>query len=88
MGTFANVTAPRLPNYNPADEFQKQKPAWLTDLPEMTEAIIGFADDMMRARVQGLQGIDEIVEDVVELLERKGILEETYSKNISLYLSI
>lgn len=79
MFDFRNVTAPRLPNYNPADEFQKQKPAWLTNLPEMSESVVGFTDDMMRARVQGLQGTDEIVEDVVELLERKGILDETYS---------
>ena len=45
----------------------------------MNDSIIAVSDASMRARIQALQGIDEIVEDVVIMLEEKGILEETYS---------
>ena len=33
-----------------------------------------------RARLQGLQGIDEIVEDVVKLLTQRRVLQDTYSR--------
>ena len=46
----------------------------------MNEDIIAAVDRSFRARLQGLQGVDEIVEDVVALLERKGILDNTYSE--------
>ena len=79
MSAFLNLTAPRLPNYNPSDEYQQQKPAWLIELPLMSDSIIDIVDTSMRARIQALQGVDEIVEDVVAMLEKKGIWDETYS---------
>ena len=76
---FPHVKAPRVPNYNPSDDYQKQKPAWLTTLPSMNDSVVAMADKSMRARLQGLQGVDEIVEDVIALLEKKRLLDETYS---------
>ena len=81
MFHFPGVQAPRTPNFNPADdELQAGKPAWIRDLPMMNDSVIGVVDASFRARLQGLQGVDEIVEDVVAMLERKGVLEETYSR--------
>ena len=79
LDDFPGLTAPRTPSWNPSDEYQNQKPGWLTNLPYMNDSIIAVSDASMRARIQALQGIDEIVEDVVIMLEEKGILEETYS---------
>ena len=78
---FPGATAPRLPNYNPPDDVHKGKPSWLAELKPMNKNKIGAADRSFRARLQGLQGVDEIVQDVVALLERKGVLEETYSSS-------
>lgn len=77
---FPDAKAPRVPNYNPSDEYQSQKPAWIRDLPAMNETIVNAADASMRARMQGLQGVDELVGDVVDLLEHAGLLSETYSQ--------
>lgn len=76
---FPGMIAPRLPNYNPADEYAAQKIGWVRELPLMNDSVIAQVDLSMRRRIQGLQGIDEIVNDVIELLERKGELDNTYS---------
>ncbi len=78
---FPGITAPRLPNWNPDDDHQKGKPAWVGGLPQMNESVIEVSDASMRARVQALQGVDEIVEDIFKLLERKGILENTFGES-------
>lgn len=82
MTLFPNATAPRSPNWNPADEFQLKKGSWLRNLPIMNESTIEFADFAYRSRAQALQGVDEIIEDVVRVLETKGIINNTYSKLI------
>lgn len=46
----------------------------------MNESAINFADFVYRSRLQALQGVDEIVEDVVAMLEEKGVINNTYSK--------
>ncbi|TPX15448.1 uncharacterized protein E0L32_004428 [Thyridium curvatum] len=75
---FENVTAPRTPNFNPSEEFQKQKGSWLPTLPLMNDTIIAFSDHAYRQRIRGLQGVDEIMEDVINTLEQKGVLDNTY----------
>lgn len=47
----------------------------------MNESAINFADFVYRSRLQALQGVDEIVEDVVAMLEEKGVMNNTYSKS-------
>lgn len=79
MSHFPGLKAPRLPNWNPDDEHHQGKPAWVGRLAQMDEKVIEVSDASMRARMQGLQGVDEIVEDVVALLDKKGILDDTYS---------
>jgi N-acetylglucosamine-6-sulfatase len=74
------INAPRMPNWNPADDQHIGKPAWVGELAQMNESVIESSDEAMRARLQGLQGVDEIVEDVVALLAQRHILQDTYSK--------
>jgi hypothetical protein len=47
----------------------------------MNESAINFADFVYRSRLQALQGVDEIVEDVIAMLDEKGVLNNTYSKS-------
>ena len=79
MFHFPGATAPRTPNWNPLDdELQKGKASWVGQLPVMNESIVEVVDKSFRARLQGLQGIDEIVEDVAAILEKSGVLEDTF----------
>jgi N-acetylglucosamine-6-sulfatase len=75
---FPNVTAPRNPNWNPADEYQSMKGSWLSTLPLMNDSVQAYADHLYRQRVRVLQRVDEIIEDVVALLEEKGVMDNTY----------
>lgn len=77
---FPDAKAPRTPNFNPDDEYQSTKGGWVKNLPKMNESAVGFADFVFRSRAQALVGVDEIVEDVVALLEDKGVIDNTYSK--------
>ncbi|KAJ5111971.1 hypothetical protein N7532_000016 [Penicillium argentinense] len=75
---FQDAKAPRYPNYNPEEKYQKKKGSWLRDLPLMNQSSRDFADFAFKSRAQSLQGVDEIIEDVIAKLEEKGILDNTY----------
>ena len=47
----------------------------------MNDTEIKHADQHFLKRIQALQGVDEIVQDVVELLDKKGVLDNTYSES-------
>lgn len=47
----------------------------------MNDSAVNFADFVYRSRLQALQGVDEIVEDVVAMLEEKGVINNTYSRS-------
>lgn len=79
MDLFPDAKAPKNPNFNPADEYQQKKGSWLRTLPLMNESAIDFADLTYRSRAQSLQGVDEIINDVVQMLEKKSIIDNTYS---------
>ncbi|KAL8386854.1 hypothetical protein RB595_010342 [Gaeumannomyces hyphopodioides] len=78
MDLFPDAKAPRLPNYNPADEFQSGKGGWIRGLPLMNETTQQRTDYAYRRRAQALQGVDEIIEDIVAMLAAKGTLDNTY----------
>lgn len=80
MELFPDAKAPRNPNFNPPDEFQQKKGSWLRNLKRMNDSAIAWADFTYQSRAQALQGVDEIIEDVVRMLEAKGIIDNTYSK--------
>lgn len=73
-GLFANVTAPRTPNFNPEVH---DKPSWIGQLPLMNSTTIAHVDEVARARAQTLQSVDEMVAHLVDLLEAEGQLDNT-----------
>ncbi|KAH8677662.1 arylsulfatase [Xylariales sp. PMI_506] len=75
---FPTLQAPRPPNFNPDDEYTSQKPSYLKTMPQFNATGIAFLDLFYRRRIQCLQGIDEIIQDVIEKLTDLDILENTY----------
>ncbi|KAK2745584.1 arylsulfatase precursor [Colletotrichum kahawae] len=75
---FPNATAPRRPNFNPQNTVQQGKSAWVRDLDMMDSDLLAYSDFAFRRRVQALQGVDEIIEDVILTLEKSNAMENTY----------
>ena len=73
---FNDVQAPRTPNWNPADNIQAMKSSWIRTLPAMNASVQDYADHEYRQRIRGL--VDEMMEDMIALLEQKGVMEDTY----------
>lgn len=80
LDMFPEVQAPRSPSFNPTDSFQQQKSAWVKALRPLNLTDIDYADLNFQRRVESLQGIDELVEDVVRLLEERGAIDNTYGE--------
>ncbi|KAI4600575.1 hypothetical protein KJ359_000934 [Pestalotiopsis sp. 9143b] len=78
LDDYPGAAVPRVPNFNPDDGFAAQKPSYLKNLTQMNEANITVLDAFFKARIQALQGIDEIIDDVVAKLEEKGVMDNTY----------
>ncbi|KAK6062465.1 arylsulfatase precursor [Seiridium cupressi] len=77
-GTHKDAKVSRNGNYNPEDKYQKDKPSWLKNIPLMSEDMKDFADTQYAARLDTLQGVDEIIEDVVDRLDKLDILDNTF----------
>lgn len=75
---FANATAPRPPNFNPAQMYTDQKPSWLHELRFLNDTEVAYADQNFRERARSLVGVDEIMHDMMEMLDARGELENTY----------
>lgn len=75
---FSNAAAPRTPSFNPAQSYTDQKPAWLRELSLMNDTELEYSDYNFRERVRSLQGVDEIMHDMMAMLEARGELENTY----------
>lgn len=80
---FQDVKTPRFANWNPADEIQKQKGVYLKNLKPMNSEAEASADRLYRGRLRSIQGVDEIIEDVLDKLQKAGKLEETYGQYTS-----
>ncbi|KAK8137013.1 arylsulfatase [Apiospora sp. TS-2023a] len=78
MDLFPDAKAPRTPNYNPDDAHHVGKGGWPGTLPRMNESTEATADAAFRFRAQALQGLDEIIEDVIAMLDANGKLDNTY----------
>jgi arylsulfatase A-like enzyme len=70
-----DVRAPRPPSFNARG---RDEPKWLAAQPALTDADIASIDVKYRRRVQSVQGIDELVGEVVDTLARVGALGDTY----------
>ncbi|KAI1095111.1 arylsulfatase [Rostrohypoxylon terebratum] len=77
-GSADGLQVPRGGNWNASQESQDQKPSWLKELNYLNAAQAERIDNHYRARVATLQGVDEIIQDVVDRLDKLGILNNTY----------
>ncbi|KAH8666238.1 arylsulfatase [Ilyonectria robusta] len=75
---FPDLKTPRFANWNPPDDIQNGKSVFLKDMERMNSSTIKFADNLFRRRIQSIQGVDEIIEDVVKMLKAKGELDNTF----------
>jgi N-acetylglucosamine-6-sulfatase len=73
---FADVSAPRPPSFNEADI--SDKPAWMQEIPELTEQQIREVDAYYVARLRTLLAVDEMVASLLNTLRTSGMLEHTY----------
>ena len=80
LESYGNVSVPRFANWNPTDDIQEQKSLWIKDLPQLNATQEAYADYLYQRRLQSLLGVDEIIEDVVDMLEARGQLDNTYGK--------
>lgn len=80
LDSHLNVTVPRKPNFNPPQEHQEGKPSWLAALPMLNDSQIKEIDHLHRRRLDSLSGVDDIVQDVVGMLEKNGLIDNTYSE--------
>ncbi|OTA99075.1 hypothetical protein M426DRAFT_325478 [Hypoxylon sp. CI-4A] len=72
---FKGVKVPRTANFNP------DKPSgasWIRKLPKQDQETVDYNDHFYRQRLRALQGVDEIVDSVVQRLDALGILKNTY----------
>jgi N-acetylglucosamine-6-sulfatase len=77
---FAEAQAPRVANWNPSDEIQQGKSVYIKDMKLMDKETEAGLDRLYQGRVRSLQGIDEIIEDAIQILEEKKELDNTYSE--------
>ncbi|KAF7587871.1 hypothetical protein BBP40_006640 [Aspergillus hancockii] len=72
---FPDAKVPRTENFNPD---QPSGVNWIRNLAQQDKESIDANDEFYRARLRALQGVDEIVEEVVQRLDSAGVLENTY----------
>jgi len=75
---FEGIKAPHTPNYNPSQEAQAQKHWLVRQQAEISHHREHYFDKVYQKRAEGLQSVDEHVRQIVDLLEKKGELDNTY----------
>jgi N-acetylglucosamine-6-sulfatase len=73
---FADAKAPRTASFN--EKEVTSKPAYIRALPLLNQNQIRKMDQLYRKRLQSLQAVDELLENIVETLQRTGELHRTY----------
>lgn len=72
------LSLPSRPNFNPPEEQHHDRPAWWAGLPRLNDTQLEEIDLLYRRRSEALLGVDDIISDVVEYLDEKGELDNTY----------
>ncbi|KAF7553217.1 hypothetical protein G7046_g7166 [Stylonectria norvegica] len=72
---FEGAKVPRTENFNPDSPSSVN---WISKLKKFNDSSIAYIDEYYRARLQALQGVDEIIDQVVQQLDNAGLLDETY----------
>ncbi|CAD0092287.1 unnamed protein product [Aureobasidium vineae] len=52
--------------------------SWIAQLPRLNDTMVDYNDEFQRARLRALQSVDEMIERLVNLLDSKGVLDDTY----------
>jgi len=76
LGHFANLQAPRTASFDEADV--SDKPAWVRRLPRLDATEQRNLDRFFRRRMESLLAVDELVGGLIQMLERRGALDQTY----------
>ncbi|KAH8901385.1 Arylsulphatase [Thozetella sp. PMI_491] len=74
-GLFSNATVPRTPDFNPDSP---SGVSWIRQLPQLNASQIAYNDAWYRGRLQSLQAVDEMVDELFTRLEKYNMLENTY----------
>lgn len=72
---FQDAKVPREANFNPEDP---SGASWVKDLPRLNQTEIEDGDAWYRGRLQSLQAVDEMVDEVFKRLEEHDMLDDTY----------
>ncbi|KAH8432496.1 sulfatase family protein [Aspergillus melleus] len=72
---FADAKVPRTPSFNPVNY---TGPSWLSNLPLKNQTVIDYEDHYYRQRLRALQGVDELVDQLLDRLEESGEIDNTY----------
>lgn len=73
---FPDAKAPRTASFNEAD--MSDKPAWLQSHPLLTDPQIADVDKLYRKRLQSMEGIQDMVQNVIDTLAATNQLDNTY----------
>lgn len=73
---FPDAKAPRPPSYNEQDV--SDKPQWIQHLPLLSDKEQAQLDEIYRKRIETLQSVDDLLENVVNTLQAAGKLANTY----------
>ena len=73
---FPGVQAPRTASFNQAD--MSAEPQWLQRRPLLDPQQIDAIDQLYRKRLQSMLGVEDLVQNVVDTLQKTGQLDNTY----------
>ena len=77
-GMFEGAQFPRFESFNPSDEIQQTRPAWIKDLPSLTQDQIDSMDNFYQNRLESLQAVDEALGKIVATLRDLSLEDNTY----------
>jgi len=74
-GLFTDYQIPRTANFNPD---VPSGVSWVRELPKLNQTLLDYHDEFQRSRLRALQSVDEMIAALVESLEKKNLLDNTY----------
>jgi len=76
VGAFAGVTVPHTPSFNEADV--SDKPVAIRSLPLLGPDTIALMDTLYEHQLESLQGVDDMLQAIVDVLTSTHQLDNTY----------
>lgn len=73
---FSDKVVPRTPNWN--SPTQESGASWILNLPLQNETLVDGLDHLYRERLRCIAGLDDMVADLVSVLEKHNVLENTH----------